>query len=184
MQFTLIHWPNIPNTYSIFTASEFTFTNRQIYSGASFLLWSSLSILSETISSLFWSSILDTYWPGGLIIPCYIFLHFHTVHGVLEARILKWFAIPFSSEPFCHNSLLWLVYQKPIKNFCLKFKHLCHLENGFYWSFFIFPITHIVLFYCLSVIFCLCNGHFWCYVAETLGSIIFWKVLGFVLPHS
>ena len=23
---------------------------------------------------------------------------FHTVHGVLEARILKWFAIPFSRE--------------------------------------------------------------------------------------
>ena len=25
------------------------------------------------------------------------FLPFHTVHGVLKARILKWFAIPFSS---------------------------------------------------------------------------------------
>ena len=24
---------------------------------------------------------------------------FHTVHGVLEARILNWFAIPFSSGP-------------------------------------------------------------------------------------
>ena len=23
---------------------------------------------------------------------------FHTVHGVLKARILKWFAIPFSSD--------------------------------------------------------------------------------------
>jgi len=29
----------------------------------------------------------------------YIFLPFHTVHGVLKARILKWFAIPFSSGP-------------------------------------------------------------------------------------
>ena len=28
-----------------------------------------------------------------------IFLPFHTVHGVLKARILKWFAIPFSSGP-------------------------------------------------------------------------------------
>ena len=27
----------------------------------------------------------------------HIFLPFHTVHGVLKARILKWFAIPFSS---------------------------------------------------------------------------------------
>ena len=25
-------------------------------------------------------------------------LSFYTVHGVLKARILKWFAIPFSSE--------------------------------------------------------------------------------------
>ena len=30
---------------------------------------------------------------------CPIFLPFHTVHGVLKARILKWFAIPFSSGP-------------------------------------------------------------------------------------
>ena len=29
---------------------------------------------------------------------CLIFLPFHTVHGVLKARILKWFAIPFSSS--------------------------------------------------------------------------------------
>ena len=28
-----------------------------------------------------------------------IILSFHTVHGVLKARILKWFAIPFSSGP-------------------------------------------------------------------------------------
>ena len=30
---------------------------------------------------------------------CPIFLPFHAVHGVLKARILKWFAIPFSSGP-------------------------------------------------------------------------------------
>ena len=29
---------------------------------------------------------------------CHTFLAFHTVHGVLKARILKWFAIPFSSD--------------------------------------------------------------------------------------
>ena len=33
----------------------------------------------------------------GLIFQCPIFLPFHTVHGVLNAGILKWFAIPFSS---------------------------------------------------------------------------------------
>ena len=26
-------------------------------------------------------------------------LPFHTVHGVLKARMLKWFAIPFTSRP-------------------------------------------------------------------------------------
>ena len=35
--------------------------------------------------------------PTNLGVQCHIFLPFHTVHGVLKARILKWFAIPFSS---------------------------------------------------------------------------------------
>ena len=30
-----------------------------------------------------------------------LFLPFHTVHEVLKARIVNWFAIPFSSGPFC-----------------------------------------------------------------------------------
>ena len=34
-----------------------------------------------------------------------IILRFHTVHGVLKARILKWFAIPFSSGPHSVRSL-------------------------------------------------------------------------------
>ena len=51
------------------------------------------------ISLLLSSNILDTYWPGKFIFQCLIFLPFHTVHGVLKARILKWFAIPFSSGP-------------------------------------------------------------------------------------
>ena len=41
-----------------------------------------------------------------------IFLPFHTVHGVLKARILKWFSIPFSSgphsvRPLHHDHLGW-----------------------------------------------------------------------------
>jgi len=54
-------------------------------------------ILSGVIYPLISSSILGTYWPGEFIFQCPIFLPFHTVHGVLKARILKWFAIPFSS---------------------------------------------------------------------------------------
>ena len=51
------------------------------------------------ISPLISSSILGTYQPGEFLFQCPIFLPFHTVHGVLMARILKWFAIPFSSGP-------------------------------------------------------------------------------------
>ena len=47
-----------------------------------------------------------TYWAPinlGVLSPtifqCPIFSPFHTVHGVLKARIIKWFAIPFSSGP-------------------------------------------------------------------------------------
>ena len=45
------------------------------------------------------SSILGTYRLGEFIFQYPIFLPFHTVHGVLKARILKWLAIPFSSGP-------------------------------------------------------------------------------------
>ena len=51
------------------------------------------------ISLLLSSSILGTYWPGEFIFQCPIFLSFHIVHRVLKARMLKWFAIPFSSGP-------------------------------------------------------------------------------------
>ena len=64
-----------------------------------FLLWLHLFILSGVISSLISSSILGTYRPGEFIFQYPVFLPFHTVHGVLKARILKWFAIPFSSGP-------------------------------------------------------------------------------------
>ena len=63
---------------------------------ALFLLWLHLFILSGVI---FCSSILGTYLAGEFIFQCPIFLPFHTVNGVLKARILKWFAIPFSSRP-------------------------------------------------------------------------------------
>ena len=41
-------------------------------------------------------SILDTFWPGGLIFWCHIFL---PVRGVLVTRILERFVIPSSSGP-------------------------------------------------------------------------------------
>ena len=56
-------------------------------------------MLSGVVSPLISSNVLGTYQPGEFIFQCPIFLPFLTVHGVLKARILKWFAIPFSSGP-------------------------------------------------------------------------------------
>ena len=36
------------------------------------------------------------------------FFFFHTVHGVLKAKILKWFVIPFSSGPHFVRELMLL----------------------------------------------------------------------------
>ena len=101
-QFTLIHVPNIPGSYAIlfFTASDFTAIISHINNWVLFSLWLCLFILSGFISPLVSIlGILGTYWPGEFIFQCLIFLPFHTVHGVLKARIWKWFVIPFSSGP-------------------------------------------------------------------------------------
>ena len=88
-----------------FTASDFTSITNHIHNWVLFLLWLHLFILSGVISPLFSRSILGTYRPGEFIFQCPIFLPFHTVHGVLKARMLKWFAIPFSSGPRFVRSL-------------------------------------------------------------------------------
>ena len=82
----------------IFTALDFTFTTRHPQLGTISALTLPL-YSSRAVFSPFPSSVLGTYWPGGLIFWCRIFLPFHTVLRVLKARILKGFAIPFSSGP-------------------------------------------------------------------------------------
>ena len=82
----------------LFTSLNLACTNH-IHHLVLFLLWLYLFILSGVISSLISSSILSIYRPGEFIFQCHIFLLFHTVHGVLKARILKWFTFPFSSGP-------------------------------------------------------------------------------------
>ena len=64
-----------------------------------FLLWFHPFILSGVISALISSSILGTYEPGEFLFQYRIILPFHTVHAFLKARILRWFATPFSSRP-------------------------------------------------------------------------------------
>ena len=82
-----------------------------IHNWVLFLLWLHPFILSGVISLLITSSILGTYRPGECIFQYPIFLPFHTVHGVLKERILKWFTISFSSGPhsvtFCQTSPPW-----------------------------------------------------------------------------
>ena len=107
-QFALNHGSNNPGSYGIllFTASDFTSTTSHIHNWVLFLLLFHLFILFGVISPLISSSILGTYQPGEFKFQCPIFLPFRTVHGVLNARILKWFAIPFSNGP-CQNSPPW-----------------------------------------------------------------------------
>ena len=80
MQYCSLHyWTLLPSTFTSLSLS--------LHSSGDF-------------SPLFFSSILGNYWPGVFIIFQYhIFLLFHTIHMVLTVRILKWFAIPFSSRP-------------------------------------------------------------------------------------
>ena len=132
-QFALIHGPNIPVSYAIFffTASDFTSITSHIHSWALFLLWLCLFILSGVISPLFSSSVLGTYWLGKFIFQCHIFLPFHTVHEVLMARILKWFAIPspvdhILSELFTVIYLSWVALHGMAHSFIELDKAVVH----------------------------------------------------------
>jgi len=82
----------------LFAASGFTSITSHIHSWVLFLLWLRLFILPGGSSPLISSSILGTYWPGEFIFQYPIILPFHTIHGVLKARILKWFAMPSSVD--------------------------------------------------------------------------------------
>ena len=92
------------------TVLDFISVTSHIHIWALFSLWLHLIILSGVISLLV--SILGTYQPGEFLLQCHIFLPFHAVHGVLKARILKRFAIPFSSgqrfvRTLHHTRLSW-----------------------------------------------------------------------------
>jgi len=100
-EFSLIHGPNNPGSYAILlsTAPNLASITSPTHNWVLSLLWPHPYILSGVISPLISSSIICTYRPGEFIFQCPIFLPYHTVRGVLKARILKWFAIPFSSGP-------------------------------------------------------------------------------------
>ena len=111
-QFALIHRPHIPGSYAIllFTALDLASITSHIHNWVLFSLWLHPFILSGIISPLISSRILGIHRPGEFIFQCPIFLPFHSVHGILKARILKWFAIPFSGGPHSVRNL----HQSPI----------------------------------------------------------------------
>ena len=105
--FALIHGPKIPGSYAIllFIASDLASITSHIHNWVLFLLWLHPLIVFGVISPLISSSILGTYRPGEFTFQCPVFLCFHSVRGVLKARILEWFAIPFSSGPHSVRTL-------------------------------------------------------------------------------
>ena len=132
-QLALIHGPNIPCSYAIllFTASDFASITSQLHDWVLFLLWLHLFILFLVISPLISSSILGTYQPE-FNFQCPIFLPFHTVHGVLKARILKWFAIPspvvhILSELSTMTHLSWVVLHSMTHSFNELDKAVVHV---------------------------------------------------------
>ena len=90
-----------PCSYAILpsTASNVPSITSPIHNWVLSLLWLHPFILSGVRSPLVSRSIMGMYQPGKFIFHCPFFCPHHTIHGVIKARILKWFAIPFSSGP-------------------------------------------------------------------------------------
>ena len=103
LQFTLIHGPNIPDSYSV----RIYYHHQSHPQLGVFLLCHHLFILSGVISPLISHILLGTYHPGEFIFQCPIFLPFHTVHGFLKAIMLKW--LPFPSP--VSGIILWTYYR-------------------------------------------------------------------------
>ena len=89
-----------PSQHQTFLSPPVTSTLSTVFA------WLSLFIPSGAISLLFLGSILDTFQPERLIFPCHIFLPFQYCSWGLTARILEWFAIPFSTGPHFVRTLL------------------------------------------------------------------------------
>ena len=108
--------------FQVPTAPDLVSITCHIHNYMLFLLWFHPFILSGIISPLISSSILGTYRPGEFISQYLIFLPFHAVYGVLKARILKWFAIPFSSGSHSVRdqiaNICWIIEKEE----CLKKK--------------------------------------------------------------
>ena len=107
----------------LFTASNFTSITHHIHSWVLFLLWLHLFILFGVISSLspvsYWAP-TDLGSSSFSVLSFYLFILFM---GVLKARILKWFAFPFSSGPhgevrtLYHDPSIWVALHGMVHSF-------------------------------------------------------------------
>ena len=106
-----------------FTSSDLTFTTRHTHNWVLFMLWPSCFILGavSNVSSLFTSSILDTFQPGGLIFRCHIFFLF-----ILFLRFSRqecWSGLPFPPpvdhdlSEWSYDHLSWVALQSMVHSF-------------------------------------------------------------------
>ena len=99
-QFTLLYGPNIPHSYAVlFFSIRFYFhhsSHPQL--GTVLALAPSLHSFQSYFSTLVQQHFGHLPTWGVHLSVSYVFA-FYTVHGVLKARILQWFAIPFFSRP-------------------------------------------------------------------------------------
>ena len=96
--------------------------------------WPSCFTLTGAISNcplLFFSSVLDTFQPGGFIFQCHIFLPFYTVHGLVQSKY--WSGLPFASpvdqvlsELFTMTHPSWVALHSMAHSFIELHKSLCH----------------------------------------------------------
>ena len=94
----------------------------------------SISSFFLAFSPLISSSLLGTCQPGEFIFQYPIFLPFHTVQGVLKARILKWFSIPspvdhILSELSTMTHLYWVALPGMTHSFIELEKSVIHVMS-------------------------------------------------------
>ena len=103
--FTLIHWLNIPDSYQYCSLQNQTlllppdtFTNELHFCfgpASSFFL--KLFFHSSPVAC--WTHFTSELIFSPFILFFFLFSPFHTLYGVLEAKILEWVALPSSSGP-------------------------------------------------------------------------------------
>ena len=95
-------------------------------------IWTLKWLVSSFFLELFLHSSPVAYWAptnlGSSSFSVLSFFTFHTVHEVLKARILKWFAIPISNHPVMRMHIM-LILLLSFENFAAFSETLlsCHL---------------------------------------------------------